>query len=60
MTVEYLIDSKGNKKSVQIPINEFEQLLEDLEDLKTVAERKNEDLYDHHIVKEILNNNAEL
>ncbi len=44
---EYITDKKGRKKSVVIPIEEFEELLEDIEDLVTAAERKDEPTISH-------------
>ena len=37
---QYIIDNNGNKISVILSIKEFEELLEDPEDLARVAERK--------------------
>jgi hypothetical protein len=44
MTIQpqYIIDSKGKKISVILPIADYQELLEDLEDLASVAERRNE------------------
>jgi len=39
---EYVTDSDGNKKAVILPIAEYEELLEDLQDLAVAAHRKNE------------------
>ena len=38
----YLTDEKGRKTAVVLPIREYEELLEDLEDLAIIAERKDE------------------
>lgn len=40
--VRYLVDEKGRKQSVVLPIREYEELLEDLADLALIAERKDE------------------
>lgn len=40
---QYVIDAKGKKKSVLIPVERYEQLLEDLHDLAVVAERRDEE-----------------
>ncbi len=37
---EYITDSKGNRKAVVLSIEEYQQLLEDLEDLAVAAERR--------------------
>jgi hypothetical protein len=44
---QYITDERGEKKSVIFPISEFEDLLEDIEDLVTVAERGEEPVVAH-------------
>jgi hypothetical protein len=44
---EYITDREGNRKSVILPIDEYEQLLEDLEDMAAIAERRNEPAMSH-------------
>ena len=39
---QFITDADGNKVSVILPINEYQELLEDLEDLAAIAERKDE------------------
>jgi len=39
---EFIIDEKGKRKSVVLPITDFQELISDLEDLAVVAERKGE------------------
>jgi PHD/YefM family antitoxin component YafN of YafNO toxin-antitoxin module len=39
---QYVIDTKGNKTAVILPLKQYEQLLEDLHDLAIVAERREE------------------
>ncbi len=39
----FIVDRKGKKRvSVVVPVDEYEELLEDLHDLAVVAERRNE------------------
>ena len=38
----YLIDESGRKISVVLSINEYRQLMEDLQDLALISERKDE------------------
>ena len=38
---QYIIDAKGDKVSVILPLAEYQELLDDLEDLAAVAERRN-------------------
>ncbi len=44
---QYITDENGQKISVVLPVEEFEQILEDIEDLKTVAQRKDEPTTSH-------------
>jgi hypothetical protein len=39
---QYIIDAEGTKTAIVLPIDLYEQLLEDLHDLAVVAERKSE------------------
>ena len=40
--LQYLTDQTGKKTAVVLPISDYEKLLEDLEDLATLAERREE------------------
>jgi len=51
---QYVTDSKGHQTAVILPIEEFNGLIEDLEDLATVAERVGEPTISHEqVVKEL-------
>ncbi|MEW6456444.1 MAG: type II toxin-antitoxin system Phd/YefM family antitoxin [Acidobacteriota bacterium] len=39
---QYIVDEKGNKTAVILPIEEYEELLEDIHDLVVIAERRDE------------------
>jgi PHD/YefM family antitoxin component YafN of YafNO toxin-antitoxin module len=39
---QYLIDESGQKTAVVIPVEEYEELLEDIHDLAVIAERRDE------------------
>jgi PHD/YefM family antitoxin component YafN of YafNO toxin-antitoxin module len=39
---QYLINEAGQKTAVVIPLEEYEEMLEDLHDLAMIAERKDE------------------
>jgi hypothetical protein len=55
---QYIIDEKGKKTSVIIPFSEFIELLEDLEDLAVVAERREEPTISHEdLLKELREEN---
>ena len=43
----YITNAAGKKKSVVLPIAEFEALIEDLEDLAKIAERRDESNISH-------------
>lgn len=38
----YLVDTNGKKTDVLLPVEQFQELLEDLHDLAIVAERRDE------------------
>ena len=44
---EFVLDVDGNKKAVLLPIEEYEELLEDLSDLAVAAERRDENTMSH-------------
>jgi PHD/YefM family antitoxin component YafN of YafNO toxin-antitoxin module len=39
---QYIVDAKGSKTAVILPLEQYEQLMEDLHDLAVVAERREE------------------
>jgi hypothetical protein len=45
MTTQFLTDEQGEKVAVVIPVLEFEELLEDIEDLAAAAERRDEETF---------------
>ncbi|HEY0324078.1 MAG TPA: hypothetical protein VGC66_24235 [Pyrinomonadaceae bacterium] len=45
--LQYVTNQAGEKTAVILPINEFEELLEDLQDLAIVAERRDESSISH-------------
>jgi len=38
----YIVDEKGRRVSVVLPVDEYDELIEDLHDLAVVAERRRE------------------
>ena len=38
----YVVDENGNRTAIMLPIEEYEELLEDLEDLALIAQRRDE------------------
>jgi hypothetical protein len=52
----YIIDNKGHKTAVILPIEEYSDLLEDIEDLAVLAERIDEPNIPHaKVLKELKN-----
>ncbi len=39
---QYIVNSQGERTAVILPIEEYEELLEDLHDLAVIAERRDE------------------
>lgn len=39
---QYVIDKKGRKKAIILSIRQYEELIEDIHDLATIAERRKE------------------
>lgn len=44
---QFIIDEKGHKQSVILPISALQELLEDINDLAMIAERKDEPTTTH-------------
>ncbi len=51
---EYIVDAKGRKTKVILPVDEYERLLEDLYDLRTAANVKDEESIPWEEVKQEL------
>lgn len=54
----YIIDENGQKTAVVLPIEEYEELLQDLYDLAIIAERRDEDELSFEEIKERLKKNG--
>ena len=54
--VRYVTDTKGIKKEVIISIKDYNELIEDLNDLAIIAERKGEETVDHKVLLKDLKN----
>jgi hypothetical protein len=46
-TLQYITDEQGERTAVVLSINDYEKLLEDLDDLAVVAERRDEPVIPH-------------
>ncbi len=44
---QYITNENGEKLSVVLPVNEFEQMIEDIEDLAVAFSRKEEETTSH-------------
>mgnify|MGYP001559012992 FL=1 len=42
MDTKFIVDESGIKKAVILPVEDYEELLEDIHDLTVIAERKDE------------------
>ncbi len=57
MTKQYITDSEGHKISVVLPMEEYIELMEDLEDLAAVAELRDEPTIPwEQVKKELIDN----
>lgn len=58
MQLKYVTNETGEKTAVILPIEEFEELLEDLEDLAVIIERRDETTISHKEVVAKLKQNG--
>jgi hypothetical protein len=58
LQVQYVTNDVGKKTAVLLPIEEFEGLLEDIEDLAMLAERRDEPTISHEEVLARLKKNG--
>lgn len=54
LSVQYIVDANGDKSAAVLPIEQYYQLLEDLDDLIALAERRHEPVISHDKVLEEL------
>ncbi len=57
-TVQFLTNEKGRKTAVVLPIEDYEKLREDMDDLAVIAERRNEETIPHADFKKGLKRNG--
>ena len=50
LSIQYIVDQRGKKIAVMLPIEAFDELLEDIEDLAVLIERSHEPTIFHHEV----------
>ncbi len=59
INLRYVTNEKGKKTEVILKVKDFEEILEDLNDLAVIAERKNEKVIPHsEVLKELKKNGA--
>ena len=51
---QYIVSEKGQRTAILLPLKEYQALLEDLEDLALIAERKDEPTVPFEVVKKKL------
>lgn len=56
--VQYLTNDKGKRTAVVMPVKDYEKLLEDLDDLAVIAERRAETTVAHEEFKRSLKRNG--
>ena len=47
MSAQYVSDENGRRTAVLLPIEDYERLIEDLQDLAAIAERRDEPTVSH-------------
>jgi hypothetical protein len=57
-TVQFLTNEKGRKTAMILPIDDYKKLLEDLDDLAVIAERREEGTIPHALFKKGLKRNS--
>jgi PHD/YefM family antitoxin component YafN of YafNO toxin-antitoxin module len=55
---KFVVDDKGRKSAVIVPIEKYEELLEDIHDLAVVAERRTEQTIRFDALKKKLKKNG--
>lgn len=55
LQLQYVINEAGEKTAIILPIQEFQEIIEDLEDLAAVAERRKELTVSHDQLVDELN-----
>jgi len=58
LQAQYVTDEVGDKKAVIVPIEKFEELLEDIEDLIALLERRDEETISFEDVLQNLRKNG--
>ncbi len=51
---QYIVDEQGRRTAILLPIEEYEELLQDIHDLSVIAERREEPTVSQHELKTAL------
>ena len=46
--IQFVTDAKGDRTAVVIPLLDYEQLMEDIQDLADIVDRRSEPTLQHH------------
>ena len=55
---QYIVDEQGRRTAILLPIEEYEELLQDIHDLSVIAERQDEPTVGNEEVKKALKNDG--
>ena len=56
----YVTNADGVKEAIIVPVDEYQALLEDLDDMAVIAERRDESMISHDQLLEDLRSNGQL
>ncbi len=54
LEVKYITNDKGERTDVVMPLSDYIEILEEIEDLRVIAVRSGEDLFTHSDVEKLL------
>ncbi|MCO5250933.1 MAG: hypothetical protein M9949_05875 [Candidatus Kapabacteria bacterium] len=54
LEVKYITNDKGERTDVVMPLSDYIEILQEIEDLRVIAERKGEELFTHSEVEKLL------
>lgn len=60
LEVKYITNDKGERTDVVMPLSDYIEILEEIEDLRVIAERKGEELFSHSDVEKLLKSDEKL
>jgi hypothetical protein len=54
LEVKYITNDKGERTDVVMPLSDYLEILEEIEDLRLIAERNGEELFSHSDVEKLM------